>query len=197
MTTFVDRVVLHVSGGNGGHGCVSVMREKFKPLGGPDGGNGGHGGDVRLVVDTGMHQFKWTRDQAIYYFRQNTGKNMQDIENEVDRYITDLLVRSVNAIVGHRTQPHDPFDTGVLGTSLLIRMIREKLILPYLDIDLKYYDLGMEYRDETNDQVTIDAANAIKKCGVGIKCATITPDEARVEEFKLKQMCSVQFCCCL
>ena len=54
MTTFVDRVVLHVSGGNGGHGCVSVMREKFKPLGGPDGGNGGHGGDVRLVVDTNV-----------------------------------------------------------------------------------------------------------------------------------------------
>jgi len=62
------------------------------------------------------------------------------------------------------------------------------LILPYLEIDIKYYDLGMEYRDETNDQVTIDAANAIKQYGVGIKCATITPDEQRVEEFKLKQM---------
>jgi len=57
----------------------------------------------------------------------------------------------------------------------------------YLDIDLKYYDLGLEYRDETNDQVTIDAAEAIKKYSVGVKCATITPDEARVEEFKLKQ----------
>ena len=54
MTTFVDRVVLHVAGGDGGHGCVSVHREKFKPLGGPDGGNGGHGGDVRLVVDTNV-----------------------------------------------------------------------------------------------------------------------------------------------
>src|SRR5512135_3386248 len=66
--------------------------------------------------------------------------------------------------------------------------IKEKLILPYLDIDLKYYDLGIEKRDETNDQITVDAANAIKKFGVGIKCATITPDEARVEEFGLKKM---------
>jgi isocitrate dehydrogenase len=62
------------------------------------------------------------------------------------------------------------------------------LILPYLDIDIKYYDLGIEYRDQTNDQVTIDAANAIKQYGVGIKCATITPDEQRVQEFNLKQM---------
>lgn len=61
------------------------------------------------------------------------------------------------------------------------------MILPYLDVDLKYYDLGIEYRDETNDQVTIDAAEAIKKYGVGVKCATITPDEARVKEFKLKK----------
>ncbi|KAF9338107.1 isocitrate dehydrogenase (NAD(+)) idh1 [Podila minutissima] len=66
--------------------------------------------------------------------------------------------------------------------------IREKLILPYVDLDIKYYDLGMENRDLTDDQVTIDAAEAIKKYKVGIKCATITPDEARVEEFKLKQM---------
>lgn len=61
------------------------------------------------------------------------------------------------------------------------------MILPYLDVDLKYYDLGIEYRDETNDQVTIDAAEAIKKYGVGVKCATITPDEARVKEFNLKK----------
>ena len=73
-------------------------------------------------------------------------------------------------------------------TRIIWKFIKEKLILPYLDIDIKYYDLGVEYRDETNDQVTIDAANAIKQYGVGIKCATITPDEARVEEFKLKQM---------
>ena len=66
--------------------------------------------------------------------------------------------------------------------------IREKLILPYLDIHLKYYDLSMEKRDETNDQITIDSAEAIKQYGVGVKCATITPDEARVEEFKLKSM---------
>lgn len=73
-------------------------------------------------------------------------------------------------------------------TRIIWKYIKEKLILPYLDIDIKYFDLGVEYRDETNDQVTVDAANAIKQYGVGIKCATITPDEARVSEFKLKQM---------
>ncbi len=73
-------------------------------------------------------------------------------------------------------------------TRIIWHFIKDKLILPYLDIDLKYYDLGMEMRDETNDQITIDAAEAIKKYGVGVKCATITPDEARVEEFGLKKM---------
>ena len=73
-------------------------------------------------------------------------------------------------------------------TRIIWKFIKDKLILPYLDVDIKYYDLGIEYRDETNDQVTVDAANAIKQYGVGIKCATITPDEARVEEFRLKQM---------
>ncbi|HEY5208923.1 MAG TPA: NADP-dependent isocitrate dehydrogenase [Stellaceae bacterium] len=73
-------------------------------------------------------------------------------------------------------------------TRIIWAMIRDKLILPYLDIDLKYYDLGIEKRDETDDQITIDAANAIAKYGVGVKCATITPDEARVKEFKLKAM---------
>lgn len=73
-------------------------------------------------------------------------------------------------------------------TRIIWAMIKNKLILPYLDIDIKYYDLGMESRDETDDQITIDAANAIKKYNVGIKCATITPDELRVEEFGLKQM---------
>src|SRR4051812_7512121 len=73
-------------------------------------------------------------------------------------------------------------------TRIIWKFIKDKLILPYLDVDLKYFDLGVENRDATNDQVTIDAANAIKKHGVGIKCATITPDEARVKEFKLKQM---------
>ncbi len=73
-------------------------------------------------------------------------------------------------------------------TRIIWKFIKDKLIIPYLDLDIKYYDLGMEYRDETDDQVTVDAANAIKKYGVGIKCATITPDEARVEEFGLKQM---------
>lgn len=73
-------------------------------------------------------------------------------------------------------------------TRIIWAMIKDKLILPYLDIDLKYYDLGIEKRDETDDQITIDAANAIKKYNVGIKCATITPDELRVEEFGLKHM---------
>ena len=73
-------------------------------------------------------------------------------------------------------------------TRVIWEFIKNKLILPYLDIGIEYYDLGMESRDKTSDQITIDSANAIKKIGVGIKCATITPDEARVEEFKLKKM---------
>ena len=73
-------------------------------------------------------------------------------------------------------------------TRIIWSFIKDKLIKPYLEIDLKYYDLGMESRDKTDDQITIDAANAIKHHGVGVKCATITPDEARVEEFKLKKM---------
>ena len=73
-------------------------------------------------------------------------------------------------------------------TRVIWEFIKNKLILPYLDIGIEYYDLGMESRDKTDDQITIDSANAIKKTGVGIKCATITPDEGRVEEFKLKKM---------
>ena len=73
-------------------------------------------------------------------------------------------------------------------TRIIWQYIKDKLIHPFLDVKLEYYDLGMEYRDKTNDQVTIDAANAIKKHGVGVKCATITPDEARVKEFGLKEM---------
>ncbi|HSK41987.1 MAG TPA: isocitrate/isopropylmalate family dehydrogenase, partial [Arenibaculum sp.] len=73
-------------------------------------------------------------------------------------------------------------------TRIIWQFIKDKLILPYLDVDLKYYDLGMEERDRTDDQITVDAAEAIKRHGVGVKCATITPDEARVEEFGLKRM---------
>jgi isocitrate dehydrogenase len=73
-------------------------------------------------------------------------------------------------------------------TRIIWSFIKDSLILPYLDINLEYYDLGIEYRDKTDDQVTIDSAHAIQKHGVGVKCATITPDEARVEEFKLKKM---------
>src|SRR5690606_32562640 len=73
-------------------------------------------------------------------------------------------------------------------TRIIWKFIKDKLILPYVEVDIKYFDLGIQHRDETNDQVTIDAANAIKEHGVGIKCATITPDEERVKEFNLKQM---------
>ncbi|MGE5512656.1 MAG: NADP-dependent isocitrate dehydrogenase, partial [Bacteroidota bacterium] len=73
-------------------------------------------------------------------------------------------------------------------TRIIWKLIKDKLIHPYLDLKLEYYDLGVEHRDKTNDQVTIDAANAIKKHGVGVKCATITPDEGRVKEFNLKEM---------
>src|ERR1022692_3978318 len=73
-------------------------------------------------------------------------------------------------------------------TRIIWKLIKDKLIHPYLDIELLYYDLGMEKRDETRDQITIDAAEAIKKVGVGIKCATITPDAGRVKEFSLKEM---------
>ncbi len=73
-------------------------------------------------------------------------------------------------------------------TRIIWKFIKDKFILPYLDVEIQYYDLGIESRDKTDDQVTVEAAHAIKKCGVGIKCATITPDEARVKEFNLKQM---------
>src|SRR5256886_8322328 len=73
-------------------------------------------------------------------------------------------------------------------TRIIWSYIREQLILPYLDVDLRYYDLGIESRDATEDAITVEAANAIKRFGVGVKCATITPDEARVREFGLKQM---------
>lgn len=73
-------------------------------------------------------------------------------------------------------------------TRIIWKAIKDLLILPYVDVPIKYFDLGMQNRDATNDQVTIDAAEEIKKCKVGIKCATITPDEARVKEFKLKKM---------
>src|SRR6187402_3013175 len=73
-------------------------------------------------------------------------------------------------------------------TRIIWQFIKDKLILPYLDVNLEYYDLGIESRDDTNDQITIESAHAIQKHGVGVKCATITPDEARVEEFGLKKM---------
>ena len=80
-------------------------------------------------------------------------------------------------------------------TRIIWQFIKDKLINPYLDVDLEYYDLSIEHRDATEDQVTIDAANAIKEHGVGVKCATITPDEARVEEFGLKKMWKSRWAC--
>ena len=76
-------------------------------------------------------------------------------------------------------------------TRIIWKAIKEKLIHPYLDLDLKYYDLSIQERDRTNDQITVDAANAIKQYGVGVKCATITPDEARVKEFGLKNVMQI------
>jgi isocitrate dehydrogenase len=73
-------------------------------------------------------------------------------------------------------------------TRIIWKFIKDKLILPYLDVDLKYYDLSVEHRDATDDKVTVESAEAIRKYGVGVKCATITPDEARVKEFNLKKM---------
>ena len=73
-------------------------------------------------------------------------------------------------------------------TRIIWQFIKDQLILPYLDVNLEYYDLGIESRDATDDQITVDSAEAIKRHGVGVKCATITPDEARVEEFGLKRM---------
>src|SRR6266850_1714598 len=73
-------------------------------------------------------------------------------------------------------------------TRIIWQLIRDKLIKPYLDLNIKYFDLGIEYREKTRDKVTVDAAKAIKEFGVGIKCATITPDEARVKEFNLSEM---------
>ena len=73
-------------------------------------------------------------------------------------------------------------------TRVIWKWIKDELILPFLDLNIQYFDLGMEHRDKTDDKVTVEAAEAIKACKVGIKCATITPDEARVEEFKLKEM---------
>jgi isocitrate dehydrogenase len=102
-----------------------------------------------------------------------------------------LYLRGVKKyIMAAKIKVHNPVVEldGDEMTRIIWKFIKDKLILPYLELDIKYYDLGVEYRDETNDQVTIDAANAIKQYGVGIKCATITPDEARVAEFNLKQM---------
>ena len=78
-------------------------------------------------------------------------------------------------------------------TRIIWAFIKQKLILPYLDLDIKYYDLGIENRDKTEDKVSVESAEAIKKYNVGIKCATITPDEARVKEFNLKKMYQIQF----
>ncbi|KAI8095126.1 isocitrate dehydrogenase [NADP] [Gilbertella persicaria] len=104
--------------------------------------------------------------------------------------LTRPVVAKANYATGSRISVENPIVDldGDEMTRIIWADIKDKLILPYLDLDIKYYDLGMESRDKTDDQITIDAAEAIKKYNVGIKCATITPDEARVKEFNLKQM---------
>ena len=104
-----------------------------------------------------------------------------------DLYITHFLKLTSNMAKIKVKNPVVELD-GDEMTRIIWEFIKNKLILPYLDVELKYFDLGMESRDKTDDQITIDSANEIKKYGVGVKCATITPDEARVEEFKLKKM---------
>jgi isocitrate dehydrogenase len=103
--------------------------------------------------------------------------------------------RSASTAAGSKIKVKNPVVEldGDEMTRIIWQDIKDKFIHPYLDIDLKYYDLGLPYRDETDDQVTVDAAEAIKKYSVGVKCATITPDEQRVEEFKLKksEKCSI------
>jgi isocitrate dehydrogenase len=105
----------------------------------------------------------------------------------MDRRITSISERAKGMTKIKVANPVVELD-GDEMTRIIWDFIKKKLILPYLDVDLHYYDLGIEERDRTNDQVTVDAAHAILKHGVGVKCATITPDEARVEEFGLKQM---------
>ncbi|GFZ45720.1 Isocitrate dehydrogenase [NADP] [Saitozyma sp. JCM 24511] len=104
--------------------------------------------------------------------------------------LVSLMARGYASPVGERIKVKNPVVEidGDEMTRIIWKKIREELILPYVDVDLKYYDLGMENRDATNDQVTVDSAEAIKKYSVGVKCATITPDEARVKEFNLKEM---------
>ncbi len=104
-----------------------------------------------------------------------------------DLYITHFLKLTSNMAKIKVKNPVVELD-GDEMTRIIWEFIKNKLILPYLDVELKYFDLGMESRDKTDDQITINSANEIKKYGVGVKCATITPDEARVEEFKLKKM---------
>ena len=99
-------------------------------------------------------------------------------------------INKINLILMSKIKVNNPVVEldGDEMTRIIWEFIKNKLILPYLDLGIEYYDLGMKSRDNTDDQITIDSANAIKKVGVGIKCATITPDEASVEEFDLKKM---------
>ena len=103
---------------------------------------------------------------------------------------SDTGRRTNTALTTEKIKVHNPVVEldGDEMTRIIWQFIKDRLILPYLDIELLYYDLGIEKRDETDDQITVDAAEAIKKHSVGIKCATITPDEQRVEEFGLKKM---------
>ncbi|XP_071114310.1 isocitrate dehydrogenase [NADP], mitochondrial-like [Haliotis cracherodii] len=123
----------------------------------------------------------------------SVGKLLARFGGNVQNYLTPVAVNATqkrNYGSGSRIKVANPVVEldGDEMTRIIWEKIKERLIFPYLEVDCKYYDLGLPYRDQTNDQVTIDSAEAIRKYNVGIKCATITPDEARVEEFKLKKM---------
>src|SRR3546814_7759161 len=117
-----------------------------------------------------------------FFFKQRPAYDMRIIDWSSDVCSSDLRMDKIKV-----KNPVVELD-GDEMTRIIWKFIKEKLILPYLDVDLIYYDLGIEARDKTNDQITIDSANAILKYGVGVKCATITPDEGRVKEFGLKDM---------
>ena len=113
-------------------------------------------------------------------------------KNPLIRYSTTVIKEKINKILQNMSKIKVKNTIVELDgdemTRIIWKFIKDKLILRYLDLGIEYFDLGMKNRDDTNDQVTVDCANAIKKNGVGIKCATITPDEARVKEFNLKKM---------
>lgn len=142
-------------------------------------------------ISSARQTFRYTNQaaQRTYLTMASGHRAAQRLAAEAARIAPSQHSRSVSSSSATKIKVKNPIVEldGDEMTRIIWQDIKDKFIHPYLDIDLKYYDLGLPYRDETNDQVTIDAAEAIKKYSVGVKCATITPDEARVEEFKLKK----------